>query len=90
MRNEYHLEGGRPNPYARRLGAAGRNALIERFLKSEHLVRLDEEVAEAFPSGEAVNEALRLVLQLRNLAPRPLRKAKAGTGRGRRGRAQRK
>jgi hypothetical protein len=90
MRNEYDLENGRPNPYARRLGAAGRNALVERFLKSEHLVRLDEEVAEAFPSGEAVNEALRLVLRLRNLAPRPLKKATSGSTRGRRKRARRK
>ena len=74
MRKEYNLRNGRPNPYARRLGAAGRKKLSERFLEAEHLVRLDDEVAEAFPSEEAVNEALRLVLRLRDLTPRPPRK----------------
>ena len=74
MRKEYDLAGGRPNPYAKRLGTSGRKKLIDRFLESERLVRLDDEVAKAFPSQEAVNEALRLVLKLRDIAPRPPRK----------------
>ncbi len=74
MRKEYELAGGRPNPYAKRLGSSGRKKLIERFLESERLVKLDEEVAKAFPSNEAVNDALRLVLKLRDMAPRPPRK----------------
>ncbi|HKQ68762.1 MAG TPA: hypothetical protein VJT73_05450 [Polyangiaceae bacterium] len=74
MRKEYDLTGGRPNPYAKRLGASGRKTIIDRFLESERLVKLDEEVADAFPSNEAVNDALRLVLKLRDIAPRPPRK----------------
>jgi hypothetical protein len=80
MRKEYDLQNGRPNPYAKRLGTVGRDQLIERFLKSEHLVRLDEEVAKAFPSPEALKDALRLVMQLRELKPRPTRKAKTARG----------
>ncbi len=84
MRKEYALEGpGRPNPYAKRMGASGRKKVIERFLASEHLVRLDDEIAKAFPSNEAVNEALRLVLKLRNIAPRPPKKATNGERRRR-------
>ena len=90
MRKDYDLQGGRPNPYARRLGATGRKKLVERFLESEHLVRLDDEVAKAFPSNQAVNEALRLVLQLRELAPRPPRKTTPEPARGRRKGSQRK
>lgn len=88
MRKEYDLAKGRPNPYAKRLGALGRRKLIERFLESERLVKLDEEVAEAFPSGEAVNDALRLVLKLRDIAPRPPRKTVPPSARGRRKRSQ--
>ena len=84
MRKEYLLEGrGRPNPYARRLGVGGRKKLIDRFLASEHLVRLDEEIAKAFPSDEAVNQALRLVLKLREVTPRPPKKAANGEKRKR-------
>lgn len=67
MRKEYVLQGGRPNPYARRLGAEGREVLIARFLQAEHLVRLDDDVAAAFADEASVNEALRLVLRLRDL-----------------------
>jgi hypothetical protein len=66
MREEYYLSGGgRPNPYAKRIGARGRKVLLERFLHSENLVRLDEDVAQAFTDEASVNEALRLVMQLR-------------------------
>jgi hypothetical protein len=69
MRKEYDLSGGgRPNPYAKRIGAQGRKVLIERFLQSEKLVRLDDDVASAFADEASVNEALRLVLQLRAIA----------------------
>jgi hypothetical protein len=46
-------------------GTQGKYA--ERFNKDTNLVLLDEDVAEAFPTDQAVNEALRLVMQLRNL-----------------------
>ena len=80
MRAEYQLRGGgRRNPYARRLGRRGRDALLERYVKAEGLVRLDDDVAGAFASEEEVNEALRLVVRLRELAPRPPRKAAPAT-----------
>lgn len=68
MRKEYALTGGRPNPYAKQLGAAGRTVLLERFLRAEHYVRLDDDVAEAFADEAAVNEALRLVMRAKALA----------------------
>jgi hypothetical protein len=74
MRREYKLAAGRPNPYAKRIGAAGRTVLLERFLRAEHFVRLDDDVAEAFEDETAVNEALRLVLRAKALATRTPRK----------------
>jgi hypothetical protein len=67
---------------------SGRKKLIERFLESERLVKLDEEVAAAFPSNEAVNDALRLVLKLRDMAPRSPRKTTPHPSRARRKRSQ--
>jgi hypothetical protein len=87
MRKEYGVVHGRPNPYVERLGASGRKTLIDRFLESERLVRLDEEIADAFPSTEAVNDALRLVLKLRDIAPRPPNKTAPNSRRGRRKRS---
>jgi len=75
MRAEYELRGGKVNPYAKRLGDRGRKAVLEQYLRAEGLVRLDADVARAFDSEEAVNEALRLVLRLRELAPRAPKKA---------------
>ena len=37
------------------------------FRKCTNLVLLERDVAEAFPSDESVNEALRLVIQLKKL-----------------------
>jgi hypothetical protein len=68
MRKEYKLVGGRSNPYARRIGKAGRAIVLGRFLRSEHYVRLDDDVAEAFPDEAMVNETLRLVLKAKTLA----------------------
>jgi hypothetical protein len=67
MRKEYALAGGKPNPYAKRIGEEGRSVLLERFLRSQHFVRLDEDVAEAFQNDAAVNEALRLILRAKAL-----------------------
>jgi hypothetical protein len=39
----------------------------ERYRHGMNLVLLDPDVTKAFPSEEAVNEALRLVVQLRKL-----------------------
>jgi hypothetical protein len=68
MRKEYELVGGRSNPYARRIGKAGRAIVLDRFLRSQHYVRLDDDVAEAFPDEAVVNETLRLVLKAKTLA----------------------
>jgi hypothetical protein len=68
MRKEYDLASGKPNPCAKRIGAAGRSALLERFLRTEGYVRLDDDVVGAFSSEAAVNEALRLVLRAKALA----------------------
>jgi hypothetical protein len=68
MRKEYDLHGGRPSPYAKRVGAAGRSAILERFLRSEHFVRLDTDLAEAFTDDALVNATLRLALQMKQIA----------------------
>ncbi len=41
-----------------------RGKYAEQYREGSNLVLLDPEVARAFPNDEAVNEALRLVLQL--------------------------
>jgi hypothetical protein len=70
MRKDYKLSGGKPNPYVKRMGEGGRSVVLERFLRSEHFVRLDDDVAEAFEDDAAVNEALRLVLRAKALPTR--------------------
>jgi hypothetical protein len=44
-----------------------RGKYAERFREGTNLVLLAPDVAEAFPTAESVNEALRLVLQLTEL-----------------------
>lgn len=44
-----------------------RGKYTERFRAGTNLVLLDPDVAEAFPDAEAVNKALRLVMQLTKL-----------------------
>jgi hypothetical protein len=68
MRKEYGLVGGRSNPYARRKGKAGHSIVLDRLLRSEHYVRLDDDVAETSPVETVVNETLRLVLKAKTLA----------------------
>ena len=45
-----------------------RGKYAERYKEGTNLVLLDPDVAKAFPDQEAVNEALRLVLRLTELA----------------------
>ena len=47
-------------------GVQGKYA--DRLNQGTNLVLLDEDVAQAFPTDQAVNEALRLVIQLGKLA----------------------
>jgi len=44
-----------------------RNKYAERYQAGTNLVLLSPDVAEAFPDGDAVNEALRLVMQMARL-----------------------
>jgi hypothetical protein len=46
------------------LQGAVRGKYAKRYAEGTNLVLLAEDVAEAFPNAEAVNEALRLVLRL--------------------------
>jgi hypothetical protein len=73
MRKECDLHEGRPNPYAKRIGAAGRSVILERFLRSERFVRLDADLAEAFTDDAQVNATLRLALQMKEIAGAPKR-----------------
>jgi len=41
-----------------------RGKYAERYREGTNLVLLEPDVADAFPTGEAVNKALRLVIQL--------------------------
>jgi hypothetical protein len=59
LRQEYDLR------ELRRDGVQGKYA--DRFREGTNLVLLDRDIAEAFPSDEAVNTALRLVIQLKKL-----------------------
>jgi hypothetical protein len=51
MGAEYDLSGGVKNPYA------------GRFAKGTNLVLIEPELFEVFPSGKAVNAALRILLK---------------------------
>jgi hypothetical protein len=44
-----------------------RGKYAERYRAGTNLVRLDPDVAQAFPDEEAINDALRLVIQLTKL-----------------------
>ena len=46
------------------LKGATRGKYVKRYRAGTNLVLLDSDVAKAFPNKQAVNEALRLVLQL--------------------------
>jgi len=67
MRKEYDFSESRPNPYAARLTAKGRDALFRRYVESEGYVHLDADVAAEFTDAKSVNDALRLVAKLRKV-----------------------
>lgn len=65
----------RPEYDLRELLKSGvRGKYAERYREGTNLVLLAPEVAEAFPDAEAVNEALRLVMQLRKIPIKRKRK----------------
>lgn len=45
-------------------GKGTRGRYAEAYKQGSNLVRLDEDIAKAFPSEKAVNDALRLLLEL--------------------------
>ncbi len=59
LRPEYDL--------GRLLKTGVRGKYVERYRQGTNLILLDPDVAEAFPNGTSVNEALRLVIRLREL-----------------------
>jgi hypothetical protein len=66
MRDEYDLTGGRPNPYAKRMGEEGRAELVRWWSTATKGIRiLPEDVAREFPDTEATVNALRLIMKLR-------------------------
>ena len=68
LRREYDFSGGVRGKYA------------ERFLAGTNLVLLDPDVAEVFPTAEAVNDALRALARIvRSTAERRRRPKKRNT-----------
>lgn len=61
----------RPEYKREDLGKGVRGKYFRRFSKGTNLVLLDERVAKAFPTSEAVNEALFGLLTLANKTARP-------------------
>ena len=58
----------RPEYDLRKLLKGGvRGKYAERYRAGTNLVLLEPDVAKGFPNGHAVNEALRLVMQLRTI-----------------------
>ena len=62
LRPEYDLE--------KLLKDGVRGKYVERYRAGTNLVRLAPDVAEAFPTEDAVNEALRLVIQMAKIPAR--------------------
>ena len=65
MKNDEESDDLRPEYDLRQLlKGAVRGKYAERYKEGTNLVLLDPEVAKAFPTEQAVNDALRLVIQL--------------------------
>ncbi len=62
LRKEYRRED---------LGRGVRGKYYGQYMKGTNFVLLQPEVARAFPTSEAVNEALLSLIQLANLTTRP-------------------
>lgn len=69
LRSEYDLK--------ELLKGAVRGKYVARYRAGTNLVLLDPDVAKEFPSEQAVNDALRLVLQLSKIPEHKKRSAKA-------------
>ena len=60
-------------------GKMVRGKYASRIAASTNVVVLDPEVAEAFPNDEAVNEALRSLINLAKASTRPSRRSRRRT-----------
>ncbi|HZQ07475.1 MAG TPA: hypothetical protein VFD70_12920 [Anaerolineae bacterium] len=68
----------RPEYDLRQLLKGGvRGKYVERYRAGTNLVLLDPDIAKAFPNERAVNEALRLVLELKRIPEAKKRTTKA-------------
>ena len=67
LRREYDLS---------RLRGGVRGKYYRRFTEGTNLVLLDPDVADAFPDAKAVNEALRVLVNVASKRVRPARKRK--------------
>ncbi len=59
----------RPEYDFSRLSGGVRGKYVERYRAGTNLVLLDPDVAQAFPTEDAVNEALRLLMQVAQRQP---------------------
>lgn len=65
MENNQDLEDDlRPEYDFSRMKGGVRGKYVERYRTGTNIVLLDPDVAQAFPTSEAVNEALRLLMQI--------------------------
>lgn len=61
------------------LGKGVRGKYYERYKKGTNLVLLSPDVAKAFPTEEAVNEALRSLMEVARKSVRPTRRSTGHT-----------
>ncbi len=74
MRDEYELKNGRPNPYVAKLGSKDRAALVRWWSSVAGNMRmLPKDLAREFPDTKTTVAALRMVVKLRQAAPKPVR-----------------
>ncbi|WP_103667513.1 hypothetical protein [Pseudanabaena sp. BC1403] len=65
MENNQDLEDDLRHEYDfSRMKGGVRGKYVERYRTGTNIVLLDPDVAQAFPTSEAVNEALRLLMQI--------------------------
>jgi len=65
MENEHELEDGLRTEYDfSKMKGGVRGKYVERYQAGTNLVLLDVDVAQAFPTSDSVNDALRLLMQI--------------------------
>lgn len=65
MENNHELEDDMPAEYDfSKMEGGVRGKYVERYKTGTNVVLLDPDVAQAFPTSDSVNEALRLLIQI--------------------------